>query len=340
MQNDIEEFSQTITLAHGEGGRTTRELIEHVFFSKFYNPLLAEGEDAAIFLAGEKKFAFTTDSFVVHPLFFAGGDIGKLAVCGTMNDLVVSGAKPLFLSAGFIIEEGFKVEQLEKIVASMEEVCAKFGVSIVTGDTKVVEKGKLDKIYVNTSGIGVVQNNYERKSIQAGDQILITGGIGEHGTTIAMERFSLTSRTKLKSDCASLIPFLQVLKPFYPFIKQMRDPTRGGLATTLQEFVQGKKLGAYLLEEEIPILDSVKAVNSLLGLDPLYMACEGRIVLVVESTKAKEILAILKEVEEGNHAAIIGEIKKDPLEQVIVENYFGGKRIVPFLEGSMLPRIC
>lgn len=333
-------MDEVIKLVHGDGGKHTQILIQQLFYKYFNNKLLSQGLDAAIFKAAEGKMAFTTDSFVVKPLFFSGGNIGKLAVCGTINDLVVSGAKPLYLSAGFIIEEGFSMQILEEIVKSMGEVCVKSGVEIITGDTKVVEKGAVDGIFINTSGIGIITNGYEIKPIEAGDRIIVTGGIAEHGTTIAIERYDIKVKGNFRSDCEALNPFIEVLKEHFNSIKIMRDPTRGGLATVLHEFSELCGLGIHLIEENIPISEGVKVINQLLGFDPLYIACEGRMVLVVKESEAQKVLDIIQSIDQGKEARIIGKFIEEPNATIFAENYFGGRRILIALEENMLPRIC
>lgn len=333
-------MSEVIKLIHGDGGKHTKMLIEELFYKNFNNNILLKEQDAATFSVVQGKMAFTTDSFVVKPLFFSGGNIGKLAVCGTLNDLSVSGAIPLYLSAGFIIEEGFSMELLEEIVKSMGETCLECGAKIVTGDTKVVEKCSVDSIFINTSGIGYIVNGYEVKSIEAGDKIIVTGGIGEHGTTIAIERYGLNVKGDIKSDCAALGHFIETIKEHFSSIKMMRDPTRGGLATVLHEFSSFCKLGIHLIEDDIPISESVRAINKLLGLDPLYMACEGRMVLVVKEFEAQKILRIIQSVDQGKEARIIGEFISEPNDNIFIENAYGGKRILSPLDVNMLPRIC
>ena len=333
-------MNEVIKLIHGDGGKHTQMLIKQLFYKYFNNKLLFQEQDATVFPGIKGKMAFTTDSFVVKPLFFLGGNIGKLAVCGTVNDLVVSGAKPLYLSAGFIIEEGLSMEILEEIVKSMGEVCLQCGANIVTGDTKVVEKGGVDGIFINTSGIGSITNGYEIKPIEAGDQIIVTGNIGDHGTTIAANRYDIKVKGDFKSDCAPLYQFIEKLKEHFTSIKIMRDPTRGGLATVLYEFSLICKLGIHLIEEEIPISESVKVINKLLGLDPLYMACEGRMVLVVKESEVQNVLKTIQSIDQGKEARIIGIFVEEPKDTIFIENYFGGKRILAPLEGNMLPRIC
>ena len=333
-------MNEVIKLIHGDGGKHTQMLIKQLFYKYFNNKLLFQEQDATVFPGIKGKMAFTTDSFVVKPLFFSGGNIGKLAVCGTINDLVVSGAKPLYLSTGFIIEEGLSMEILEEIVKSMGEVCLECGANIVTGDTKVVEKGSVDGIFINTSGIGSIINGYEIKTIEAGDQIIVTGNIGDHGTTIAANRYDIKVKGDFKSDCAPLYPFIENLREHFTSIKIMRDPTRGGLATVLHEFSSLCKLGIHLIEDEIPISESVKSINKLLGLDPLYMACEGRMVLVVKASEAKNVLKTIQSIDQGKEARIIGKFVDEPKDTIFIENYFGGKRILAPLEVNMLPRIC
>ncbi|KOF58206.1 MULTISPECIES: hydrogenase expression/formation protein HypE [Clostridium] len=333
-------MNKTIKLFHGDGGKYTSELIENIFYKHFNNSILTSGIDSALFNVNSGKMAFTTDSFVVKPLFFSGGNIGKLAVCGTINDLSVSGAKPLYLSAGFIIEEGFSIEILDLIVEEMAKQCKLLGVKVVTGDTKVVEKGSADRIFINTAGVGVIQNNYEMKKIEAGDKIIVSGNIGDHGTAITLERYGVDVKSNIKSDCASVYEIVEAIKEYYPFVKIMKDPTRGGIATILNEISSISGLGIKLVEENIPILREVQGVNKMLGLDPLYMACEGRVIIVAKSEVAKEILGRLRSLKQCKDASIIGSFTEDSERIVYVENSFGGERILNTLDGEMLPRIC
>jgi hydrogenase expression/formation protein HypE len=333
-------MKETIKLVHGDGGKYTNELIQGIFYKYFNNSMLTTGIDAAIFPVTNCKMAFTTDSFVVKPLLFKGGDIGKLAVCGTINDLSVSGAKPLYLSSSFIIEEGFSIKTLELIVKSMANQCMQSGVRIITGDTKVVEKGSVDGIFINTAGVGIIENNFEIKPIEAGDKIIVSGNIGEHGTTIALERYNIKLKGNFKSDCDSVYEVINILKEYYPFIKIMKDPTRGGLATVLNEISNLSGLGAKLVEGSIPIEEDIAVVNEILGLDPLYMACEGRVVFVVKGEVAEEILDKIHRLEQCRDAKIIGTFIEESRGIVYMENIFGGKRILNMLEGEMLPRIC
>lgn len=302
--------------------------------------MLLKGLDSAIFEEERGRFAFTTDSFVVKPIFFLGGDIGKLAVCGTVNDLSVAGAKPLYLSCGFIIEEGFSMEDLDKITKSMADVANISGVRIITGDTKVVEKGSADGIFINTSGIGIVNKNYWMKKIIPGDEIIITGTIGEHGTAIAIDRYNIKAKGNFISDCAPINQIIGSLEAFMDSIKIMKDPTRGGIATALIEIADYANVSVHIFEENIPIRKEVNSINELLGIDPLYLACEGRAIIVADKEKSQEILSQIRQLDNGKDAQIIGHFEESKDEQVLVENYFGGKRILANLTCDALPRIC
>lgn len=302
--------------------------------------MLLEGLDSAVFDPEPGRLAFTTDSFVVKPIFFSGGDIGRLAVCGTVNDLSVAGAKPLYLSCGFIIEEGFSMEDLERIAKSMADAANASGVKIITGDTKVVEKGFADDIFINTSGVGIVNKNYWTKKITAGDEIIITGTIAEHGTTIALERYNLKAKGNFKSDCAPMNHIIESLEEYMNNIKIMKDPTRGGIATSLNEIAEYAGTSIHIFEQNIPIRNEVLSLNELLGIDPLYLPCEGRVIIVVEKDKSQEILSQIRQLDNGKDAQIIGYFEENKYGQVFIENYFGGKRILAPLESDMLPRIC
>lgn len=333
-------MNEKIKLAHGDGGKYTNELIKGIFYKHFNNNILMSGIDSALFPVSNGKMAFTTDSFVVKPLFFSGGNIGKLAVCGTINDLSVAGAKPLYLSTGFIIEEGFPIETLDLIVSEMAKQCEFSKVKVITGDTKVVPRGCADGLFINTAGVGIIQNNYEMKKIEAGDKIIVSGNIGAHGTAITLARYNIDVKSYIKSDCASVYQIVNELKEYYSSIKIMKDPTRGGLATILNEISNISGLSIKLIEENIPILKEVLGINKMLGLDPLYMACEGRVVLVVKSEAADEILYRLQKLNECRDASIIGSVVDVSEQLVYMENFFGGKRIISTLDGEMLPRIC
>lgn len=335
------DMDNRIKLIHGDGGKHTNQLIKDVFYKYFDNELLANSLDSAVFEVEEGRLAFTTDSFVVKPLVFSGGDIGKLAACGTINDLAAAGAKPLYLSCGMIIEEGFERELLERIAKSMGEVCRSEGVRIITGDTKVVEKGSVDGVFINTSGIGVVQGGYYPKTIEEGDQVIITGGIGEHGTTIALERYKIKAEGNFKSDCMPLYRVVEKLGKYVDSIKLMKDPTRGGMATALNEISEVAGMGIHLIEESIPIKNEVRSINELLGLDPMYLACEGRMIIVVDKEAAGQVLEEVRRCEGCENAAVIGSFVSGmgkPI--VIMETSIGGRRMVGPLEGEMLPRIC
>lgn len=329
---------KTIGIEHGDGGTYTSELIKNIFYKHFNNDLLLEGYDSALFNVEKGRMAFTTDSFIVKPLFFKGGDIGKLAVCGTINDLTACGATPLYLSTSFIIEEGFDIDSLEKIVMSMSETCKKAGVKIVTGDTKVVEKGKVDKVFINTSGVGIIEGYYP-KEVKKNDKIIITGTIAEHGTAIACERYNLNVSGDLKSDCSPLNNLLNYLNKYNDYIKIMRDPTRGGVAQVLNELSLKSKLGIHIYEKNIPIKDEIQSINEILGLDPLYMACEGRMIIAADSSIAEELTQGIICSQGCKEASIIGHFTNEE-KYVFVENVLGGKRIINPLDTHMLPRIC
>ncbi|MCY6372029.1 hydrogenase expression/formation protein HypE [Clostridium ganghwense] len=330
--------TKTIELIHGDGGKYTGELIEKIFYKSFDNDILLENMDSALFSLDKGKIAFTTDSFVVNPMFFRGGDIGKLAVCGTVNDLTVCGAIPLYLSVGFIIEEGFPINKLQKIAESMGNTCRQANVKIVTGDTKVVPKGKIDGVFINTSGVGFVKG-YVPKKIQSGDSIIITGTIGEHGTAIAVDRYNLKVKGNIESDCAPLNYLLDYLQKYKDNIKLMKDPTRGGIGEILNEVSKKSKLGIHLLEKSIPIREEIEGINEMLGINPLYLASEGRMILVVENDVAEEIKEGLKKEGKCSNASIIGHFTNKE-DFVYVENAFGGKRLLGSLDTQMLPRIC
>ncbi len=333
-------MADKIKLSHGDGGAKTNELI-HDIFLKHYGGNDICLNDSYIFEVESSKLAYTTDSFIVKPLFFRGGDIGKLAVCGTINDLATAGAKPLYISAGFIIEEGFDIENLCRITKSMGDVCKKADVKIVTGDTKVVEKGDADGLFINTSGIGVVSEFYQSREIEPGDEIVISGSIAEHGTTILLDRYALGGiETDIVSDCYPLNDLISALDKKLPYIKLMKDPTRGGLATVLNEISSNVRLNVELIENQIPIGKQVKMINEILGIDPLYLACEGRMIFVVKKGYGKKILGCLKNLEICKSAQIIGSFTSDMQGIVYLITDIGGKRIIPVLEGQTVPRIC
>lgn len=326
-----------IQLSHGDGGKKTAALIKKVFYKHFGNELLEKSRDAAVFPMAKTRLAFTTDSFVVRPLFFPGGDIGKLAVCGTVNDLTAAGAKPIYLSAAFVIEEGFEIEQLEKIAQSMGDTYRQVGVSIITGDTKVVEKGCADGLYINTSGIGIIMESYAPHSLTDGDEIIITGTIAEHGTTILAERHGFQSE-HIRSDCKPLEPIIDSLGEAVRHVKCMSDPTRGGLATVLCEMAEYHNMGMLIEEERIPINPHVQALHHILGTDPMFFACEGRLVLFVEKSYGRHICRLIQEVKED--ATVIGTVCSDARKIVRLKTAIGGQRVLSVLQNEMIPRIC
>lgn len=332
---------QKIFLGHGSGGRLTHNLIKDLLLKKLNNPVLKELSDSAL-ISYQDNLAFTTDSFVVSPLFFPGGDIGKLAVCGSVNDLVMVGALPQYLSLALIIEEGLEYKVLERIVDSIARCAREAGVFFVTGDLKVVERGACDRIFINTSGIGKIikKNKLSPKNIKPGDKIIITGNIAQHGLAVLARRKELDFKFNIKSDCASLnnliIPVLKKTQG----IKFMRDPTRGGIATTLNEIADAACLGVILEEKDIPVSEKVRAACELLGIDPLYVANEGRAIIIVERNSAQKVLNLLKRHPLGRNAAIIGSVVKGPVKSVILNTVIGTQRIIDMLTSDPLPRIC
>jgi len=326
-----------ITLAHGEGGSMTHALIQEVIVKHFDNYYLRQNLDAAC-LEIKGKIAFTTDSFVVKPIFFKGGDIGKLAVSGTVNDLITVGAKPLFLSCSFIIEEGFDMNQLIRIVTSMSQTCKEANVMIATGDTKVVSKGEADGIYINTSGIGEIKHEINNE-IEVGDKLIVSGALALHGTTILVDRYNLNVEMSVESDCAPLTYLLPIIKEYHQSIKWMRDPTRGGIATTLNELKDQIRCDIEVDELSIPFHKEVMAINQLLGIDPMYLSSEGRMVFVVSNENAEAFVCDLKQFDAN--AAMIGEIKrKNDDAKVLLKTSIGGLRILGTLDDLILPRIC
>jgi hydrogenase expression/formation protein HypE len=333
---------QRITMSHGAGGKATRTLVEAIFLDAFRNPLLEPMEDAAQLHFNGSRVALTTDSYVVSPLFFPGGNIGDLAVNGTVNDLAVSGASPLYLSAGFILEEGFAVDDLRRIVESMRLAAAEAGVQIVTGDTKVVEKGKADGCYINTAGIGICEHDLNLGVAQAqpGDAVLVSGPIGDHGITIMLARGELDIEADVISDTAPLNGLAADLLAAVPGLRAMRDATRGGVATILNEVAADAGVCVVVSEDDIPVRHEVRGASELLGIDPMYVACEGRLVAIVDGSQADDALAAMRAHPRGEQAAIIGHIAADPAGIVLLKTAFGGTRIVDLLVGDPLPRIC
>jgi hydrogenase expression/formation protein HypE len=333
---------ERITLAHGSGGKATQTLIEAIFLDAFRNPLLEPLDDAAELAIGETRLALTTDSFVVSPLFFPGGDIGDLAVNGTVNDLAVSGARPLYLTAGFILEEGFPVADLSRIVTSMRAAADAAGVSIVTGDTKVVQRGKADGCYINTAGVGVLgrAGALGMHQVRPGDAVLVSGPIGEHGVTVMLARGELDIEADLESDTAPVHGLVADLLAATDGVHVMRDATRGGVATILNEVAKAARVAVVVDESAVPVGPEVRGASELLGIDPLYVACEGRVVVVVDGAEADAALAALRSHPLGRSAALIGRVKDDPPGIVLLNTVFGGTRICDLLVGDPLPRIC
>jgi hydrogenase expression/formation protein HypE len=333
---------EKILLDHGSGGRASHELIERFFVPRFQNPLLNDLNDSAVFDLKGGKLAFTTDSYVVDPIFFPGGDIGSLAVCGTVNDLAMRGARPCYLSVGFIIEEGFPLSDLERILISMEKAAQEAEVQIVTGDTKVVPKGAVDKIFINTSGIGLIPEGIQiaGQNAQAGDAVLVSGTMGDHGLTILSKREGLAFESPLKSDAAPLNRLVGDMVQASSEIHVLRDPTRGGLATTLNEIAGQSRVGIEIWEEAIPIRNSVFAASEILGLDPLYVANEGKLIAILPPSQVDRVLAAMKKNPYGEEAVRIGEVKAENPGKVILKTVIGGKRLVDMLTGEQLPRIC
>ncbi|MEW6413220.1 MAG: hydrogenase expression/formation protein HypE [Candidatus Zixiibacteriota bacterium] len=331
----------TIQLSHGSGGRMSNELISKLFVWAFDNPALRKQDDQAVVEVNGLKLSFTTDSFVVDPIFFPGGDIGDLAVNGTVNDICMNGATPLYLSAGFIIEEGFPLKDLQAIVISMKRAASEAGVQIVTGDTKVVNKGKGDKIFINTAGIGLIEHGYDISSsnLKAGDAIILSGTIADHGIAVMSKRENLSFETPITSDTASLNRLVAEIVRVGG-VHAMRDPTRGGVAATLNEFAMASHVGIRIHEDRIPVKPAVAGACEILGLDPLYVANEGKLVAVVSPDKAEAVLAAMKKHSLGVDAVIIGEVVSGQSGMVSMTTRIGGQRIVDMPVGEQLPRIC
>ncbi|MEU8323836.1 hydrogenase expression/formation protein HypE [Nonomuraea sp. NPDC048881] len=333
---------ERITLAHGAGGSASHTLVEAVFVDAFRNPILEPLGDGAVLGVAGGRLAFSTDSFVVFPLFFPGGDIGDLAVNGTVNDLAVCGARPLYLSAGFILEEGFPVADLRRIATSMAAAADRAGVQVVTGDTKVVERGKADGCYVTTAGVGVLERETELtpSAIRPGDAVIVSGPIGEHGVTIMISRGELDIEADLASDTAPLNGVVAALLDAVPGVRVLRDATRGGVATVLNELARSSRLGIVVEESAVPVRPVVNGACELLGIDPLYVACEGRFVAVVDGEQAGRALEALRGHPLGAEAAVVGRVRAEPAGLVLLDTAFGGTRIVDMLVGDPLPRIC
>lgn len=331
-----------VLLGHGSGGRLTHRLITDIFYPAFRNPLLEQDHDGSVFGVKEGRLAVSTDSFVVDPIFFPGGNIGDLAVNGTVNDLACCGARPLYLTAGFIIEEGLLLSDLQQVVTSMKEAAAKAGVQIITGDTKVVERGKCDKLFINTAGIGVVHagTDISPKNAKEGDVVICSGPLGVHGITILSTRESLGFETSMMSDTASLNKMISTLYTEISEIHVLRDPTRGGLSSTLNEIAQAANVDIELDEALIPVPEAVRAASELLGLDPLYIANEGVVVVILPEIHAVKALEIMRCFAEGRESVIIGRVMSPGYASVKLKTRYGGHRLVSMLNGDQLPRIC
>jgi len=331
-----------VDMTHGSGGRAMAQLIEELFVKHFDNDMLRQANDQASFQVPAGRMVISTDGHVISPLFFPGGDIGSLAVHGTVNDVAMSGAKPLYLSAGFILEEGFPLADLERIVSSMGKAASETGVPVVTGDTKVVERGKGDSVFITTTGIGVVPEglNISGDLAQPGDAILVNGTMGDHGVAIMSSRENLEFETSIESDSAALHTLIANMVEAVPSIHCLRDPTRGGLATTLNELAHQSGVGIRLQESAIPVQPAVKAACELLGLDPLYVANEGKLICICPQEDADRLLEVMQQHPLGKESAIIGKVVEDQHGFVQMETSFGGSRMVDWLVGEQLPRIC
>jgi hydrogenase expression/formation protein HypE len=333
---------EQIVLGHGSGGKLTAQLIERVFLPAFSNPMLDKLDDQAVLQVNGSSLAFTTDAFVVTPIFFPGGDIGRLAVNGTVNDLAMSGARPLYLAAAFILEEGLATEDLRRIVQSMSAAAGEAGVQLVTGDTKVVNRGKGDKIFVSTTGIGLIEKpvNISAEGARPGDKIILSGYIGDHGMAILSQRENLEFEGVIESDCAALHGLVAEMLEVTSDIRCLRDPTRGGVATVLNEIAAHSKVGIRLHETEIPVRDTVRGACEILGLDPLYVANEGKLVAIVPAETGDAVVERMRRHPLGSEARIIGEVVAEHPAMVLMKTEIGGTRVLDTLFGEQLPRIC
>ena len=332
-----------VDMTHGSGGKAMAQLIDELFITAFDNPLLAKKNDQAVFEVAAGRMVMTTDGYVVSPIFFPGGDIGSLAVHGTINDVAMAGARPLYLSASFILEEGFPLRDLRRVVESMARAAREAGVPIVTGDTKVVEKGKGDGVFISTTGVGVIPAPVVTPSgdrARPGDVVLVSGTLGDHGVAILSSREGLSFETTIESDSAPLHRLVARMVEAVPDIHVLRDPTRGGLSATLNEIAQQSGVGMLVEEEAIPVREEVKAACELLGLDPLHLANEGKLIAITDRRYAETLLEIMRADPLGTNAAIVGKVVDDEHRFVQMETAFGGKRILNWLVGEALPRIC
>ncbi len=333
--------NKKILLAHGSGGRLSHELVQKTLAPRFANRILDKMDDAAVFdFSG--RLAFTTDSYVVSPIFFPGGDIGKLAVCGTVNDLAMSGATPLYISLSLIIEEGLSLDELERIADSIQRAATEAGVKVVAGDTKVVNQGSADRLFINTSGIGIIPEGVSISGSRAaaGDKVILSGNIGDHGMAVMSQRQGLRFQMPIESDCAPLNKLVADILAVSKSIHSLRDPTRGGLATTLNEIAAQSAVGINLQEDKIPVREPVRAACEFLGLDPLYVANEGKLVAIVSPEDAGAVLKAMRQNGYGKNSAIIGEVLGEHPGRVTMKTLLGASRIVDMLSGELLPRIC
>lgn len=337
----ITDYKQVL-LAHGGGGKLTQQLIQKMFLSQFQNEYLEPLHDGAVFSVNGTRLAFSTDSYVINPIFFPGGTIGELAVNGTVNDLAMCGGRPLYLSAAFIIEEGLSMEDLWRVVVSMQEAARQSGVMLITGDTKVVDRGKGDKIFINTSGVGVVDSgiNVSPKSAKVGDKIIVSGLIAVHGIAIMSVREGLEFDTPIKSDTAPLNGLVQAMFATSKNIHVLRDPTRGGVASALNEIASSSNVGVKIYEERIPLSEEVRGACEILGLDPLYVANEGKLIAFVPAGDSDKILRVMQSHPLGKDSVVIGEVVSDHPGTVIMRSRIGGNRVVDMISGEQLPRIC
>ena len=341
--NEQDSKGERITLAHGHGGIASHRLIREAFLPGFSSPELDPLDDAAVVQLPHKDIVFSTDSFVVHPIFFPGGDIGKLAIAGTVNDVAVMGARPILISVGFIIEEGFLISDLARIVRSMSEECARAGVRVVTGDTKVVPRGAADGIFINTTGIGAKRDDAHLSGAYArvGQAVILSGPAGDHGAAIVCARKDLGLQGRIESDCRSLNGLVnELLDALGRKITVMRDPTRGGVATSLNEIARSSGVGIEIDESSVPIRPSTRAVSEILGFDPLYLASEGAVLVILDDEAVERALEICRRHPGGEMAAKIGEVRDDLGGKVVLRTASGGRRIMDMLAGEMLPRIC
>ncbi len=333
----------TIQLSHGSGGKLTNQLVSRLFVEAFDNPILNRQDDQAVFELAGSKLAFSTDSYVVDPIFFPGGDIGDLAVNGTINDIAMSGARPVYLSAGFIIEEGLSIDELTRVVLSMQRAAEEAQVKIVTGDTKVVNRGKGDKLFINTSGVGIIEHDYNiaADNLQPGDRLILSGTIADHGMAILSKREGLAFDSPIESDTAALNSLVaEILNAGGAGVHAMRDPTRGGVAASLNEWAESSSVGIKITQERIAVRPAVAGACELLGLDPLYVANEGKLIVSVAKEVAENVLAAMKAHAHGEDAAVFGEVVTDKSGMVSMRTLIGGWRIVDMPVGEQLPRIC